>query len=251
MEGNVVGHGEDEERNTTVALSDAATVARTVATTAPPSLARMQTAATASVSLTMPKTTATRSTTAPTGVKAVGRSPPRRRGYPDGGDFCIVMLGAHDDGGDCVDVSHVASQKLIAVLEDVSVPTNSTVTLSGAAAVDAMAATCASPSIKGNTKFALGDSAAVARTVAKNAPLSYARTTTTPTASVLLTMPTTTAMSSTTARMGSESCRSQSSSPPRPPGWRRLLHRHARRARRRRRLHRRLSRSQPKTHRGP
>ena len=205
MEGNVVGHGEDEERNTTVALSDAAAVARTVTTTAPPSLARMKTAATPSVSLTMPKTTATRSTTAPTGVKAVGRSPHRRRGYPDGGDSCIVTLGAHDDGGDCVDVSHVANQKRIAVLEDVSVPTNSTVTLSGAAAVDAMAATCASPFTMCTTP---------ASTALASMTLSTRRRT--PSAS---------------APTKSVSRWSHSASPPQSPRWRRQLRRRPMRAR--------------------
>jgi len=146
-EGNVVGNGDDEQRIPTVTLNDAAAVARTVATTAPPSPACMGTAATASVSLTMPTTTATTTTTAPTGVQAIGNSPRRRSGQPNDDESCIVMLGAHDDGGYYVDVCHVANQKRIAVPSDINVPANTTVALSIAIAVDAMAATSALPSI--------------------------------------------------------------------------------------------------------
>jgi len=30
----------------------------------------------------------------------------RRRGRPDGGHTCVAVGGAHDDGGNCVDVCH-------------------------------------------------------------------------------------------------------------------------------------------------
>jgi len=95
----------------TVALTYAAAVAGTVATTAPPFSARMTTAATTSVSFTMPTTTATSSTTAPTGLQAVGRSPCRRRGHTNGGDNSAALQRPHDNDGDGVGVGDIVNHE--------------------------------------------------------------------------------------------------------------------------------------------
>jgi len=130
----------------TVALTDAAAVAGTVATTAPPFSARMTTAATASVSFTMPTTTATSSTTAPTGLQAVGRSPCRRRGHPDGGDNSAALQRPHDNDVDGFGVGDIVNHEGNAVDVGADEERQPLVTFGVAAAVTRMAATTAPPS---------------------------------------------------------------------------------------------------------
>jgi len=192
MEGNVVSHGDDEKRNMTVALTEAAAVAGTVATTAPPFSARMTTPATASVSLTMPTTTATSSTTAPTGLQAVGRSPCRRRGHPNGGDNSAALQRPHDNDGDGVGVGDIVNHEGNAVDDGTDEERQPFVTFGVAAAVPRMAATTAPPS--------------------------NALTITTATASVSVTLSTTRGTPSTSAPTRSTSRWSHSTSSPWSPG---------------------------------